>query len=110
MDWQTILLPEHAVFHRPNAIGEADWEGWVQERGLYFAGEWDDRYVAPLELADAGRAAERGSLLIAGVGDGTWVYTGLSFFRELPAGVPGAIRLFANLLALAAGPPPGEDE
>ena len=95
-----VLVPEHPVFNSPNVLGEEDWQGWVQERGLYFAGEWDDRYQPLLELADSGRAGERGSLLVAEVGEGRWVYTGLSFFRGLPAGVPGAIRLFVNLLGL----------
>ncbi len=95
-----LLAPEHPVFHRPNRIGAADWRDWVQERGLYFAGAWDDRYRPLLALADPGREPERGALLVAPVGEGTYVYTGLSFFRQLPAGVPGAVRLFVNLLAL----------
>ena len=72
----------------------------MQERGLYFAGSWDDAYRPLLSLADPGREAERGVLLVAPVGEGTYVYTGLSFFRQLPAGVAGAVRLFVNLLAL----------
>ena len=72
----------------------------MQERGLYFAGSWDERYRPLLAIADPGREAERGALLVAPVGEGTYVYTGLSFFRQLPAGVAGAVRLFANLLAL----------
>ena len=94
------LAPDHPVFHRPNEIGAADWQGWVQERGLYFAGTWDERYEPLLSLADPGRESERGALLVASVGEGTYVYTGLSFFRQLPAGVAGAVRLFVNLLAL----------
>ena len=89
---------------RPNRISERDWEGWVQERGLYFARSWDPAYSPILETHDKGEAELRGGLLIAPVGKGTYVYTGLSFFRQLPAGVPGALRLFANLLAL--GQPP----
>ena len=94
------LAPDHPVFHRPNRITATDWEGWVQERGLYFAGKWDERYRPLLAIADPGREAEHGALLLAAVGEGTYVYTGLSFFRQLPAGVAGAVRLFVNLLAL----------
>ena len=95
----TVLDPSSALFRRPNAIGAADWEGWVQERGLYFAHEWESAYRPMLEMGDAGERL-RGGLLIARLGRGLFVYTGLSFFRQLPAGVPGAYRLFANLLAL----------
>jgi LmbE family N-acetylglucosaminyl deacetylase len=94
-----VLVPAHPVFHRPNRIEAQDWEGWVQERGLYFAGPWDDRYVPLLEMADAGEQPLRGSLLVARYGRGSYVYTGVSFFRSIPAGVPGAYRLFLNLLA-----------
>jgi LmbE family N-acetylglucosaminyl deacetylase len=94
------LDPAHPVFTRPNPLGEADWSGWVQERGLYFANTWDPGYTPLLEMADPGGAPQRGGLLVAKVGKGTYVYTGLAFFRQLPAGVPGAYRLFANLLAL----------
>jgi LmbE family N-acetylglucosaminyl deacetylase len=96
-----IIDPRSAVVNRPNRIGPADWEGWVQERGLYFARSWDEAYQPVLEMADPGEAPLRGGLLVAKYGQGTYVYTGISFFRELPAGVPGAFRLFANLLALA---------
>jgi hypothetical protein len=89
------------VLTRPNRLTEADWEGWIQERGLYFARSWDAGYRPVLETHDPGEAPLEGGLLIATVGKGTYVYTGLSFFRQLPAGVPGAFRLFANLLALA---------
>jgi hypothetical protein len=71
----------------------------VQERGLYFAHTWDSTYTAPLETHDAGEGPLKGGLLVAPLGRGTYVYTGLSFFRQLPAGVPGAYRLFMNLLA-----------
>lgn len=84
----------------PNRLGAGDWQGWVQERGLYFARSWDSAYRPILELHDPGEAPLEGGLLVAKVGKGTYVYTGLSFFRQLPAGVPGAFRLFANLLAL----------
>ena len=91
----------HRVFHVPNEIGPDDWAGWVQERGLYFAHDWDAAYTPLLETHDPGEPPLVGGLLVAAVGQGTYVYTGLSFFRQLPAGVPGAYRLFANLLALA---------
>ncbi len=102
----TVLVENHPVFSWPNRIGPSDFEGWVQERGLYFASEWDERYEVLLELADAGEDPKRGGLLIAQVGDGLYVYTGLALFRQLPAGVPGAYRLLANLLSLSprAGP------
>lgn len=88
------------VLRVPNRLGPADWDGWVQERGLYFARAWAPEYRTVLEVHDPGEANLEGGLLIAKAGKGTWVYTGLSFFRQLPAGVPGAYRLFANLLAL----------
>jgi len=94
----TVLRPDAAPFAGPNRIEAADWEGWVQERGLYFARSWDPGWTPMLELHDAGDAPLRGGLLAATVGDGSYVYTGLSFFRQLPAGVPGALRLFLNLL------------
>jgi len=95
-----VLEPDHPVFNIPNRIGPEDFEGWVQERGLYFPREWDDRYVPLLESADPGEEAKRGALLIGHYGDGVYVYTGLSLFRQLPAGVAGAYRLLANLLSL----------
>ncbi|WP_209332597.1 PIG-L family deacetylase [Lunatimonas salinarum] len=88
----------HPVMRFPNAIEMKDFDGWVQERGLYFAGEWDSRYVTPLELADSGESPSKGSLLLADVGEGTFAYSGISWFRLLPAGVPGAIKLFVNLI------------
>ncbi len=98
-----LLDPSHPVLSRPNRIGAADFEGWVQERGLYFPRSWDERYAPLLEMSDPGEDPLRGALLVAPYGRGTYVYTGLAFFRQLPAGVPGAYRLFANLLALGAG-------
>ena len=97
-----VVAADHPVLTRPNRIGPADWEGWIQERGLYFARTWDDAYRPILEMHDPGEAPLKGGLLVAPLGKGTYVYTGLSFFRQLPAGVPGAFRLFANLLALRA--------
>ena len=96
-----ILRPSDPVFRVPNRIGAGDWDGWVQERGLYFARSWDSAYQPLLETHDPGDDPREGGLLLAHLGKGTYVYTGLSFFRQLPAGVPGAYRLFANLLALA---------
>ena len=96
----TPLDPAHPAFHYPNEIGPDDWREWVQERGLYFAHDWDSTYVPLLETHDAPGPELKGGLLVAPLGRGTYVYTGLSFFRQLPAGVPGAYRLFANLLAL----------
>ncbi len=95
----TFLEPAHPILARPNRIDESDFSGWVQERGLYFVEEWDDAYTPLLATKDPGEDEQRGSLLVARHGSGTFVYTGLSFFRQLPAGVPGAVRLFANLLA-----------
>jgi len=97
----TPLDPSHALFTRPNRMTAQDWDGWVQERGLYFAREWDPAYRPLLEMGDAGERL-RGGLLAAPVGRGLYIYTGLSFFRQLPAAVPGAFRLFMNLLALEA--------
>lgn len=94
-----VLAPGHPVFRYPNRISEADWQDWVQERGLYFASRWDPSFTPLLSLQDEGREPERGALLMAEIGDGVYIYTGLSFFRQLPAGVPGAIRLFVNLLS-----------
>ncbi|MGH7528416.1 MAG: hypothetical protein ACREMX_17110, partial [Gemmatimonadales bacterium] len=99
-----VVAPAHPVVLRPNRLSDADWRDWVQERGLYFARTWDSAYRPVLETHDPGEAPLEGGLLIATVGRGAYVYTGLSFFRQLPAGVPGAFRLFANLLALAARP------
>jgi hypothetical protein len=95
-----VLEPGHAAFREPNPIAPEDWADWPQERGLYFAGTWDARWVPLIEVADPGMPALRGGLLVARYGEGTYIYTGLSFFRAIPAGVPGAYRLFANLLAL----------
>ena len=88
------------MFNAPNRITDADWDGWVQERGLYFLGEWGDEFTPLLEMADPGEDPKRGALLVAPSGEGLYVYTGLSFFRQFPKGVPGAFRLFANLLSL----------
>lgn len=95
----TFTKPAHAALNYPNKITSKDFEGWVQERGLYFAEDIDPKYETVLRMSDTGEAASDGSLLIADYGKGKFVYTSLSFFRQLPAGVSGAYRLFANLLA-----------
>ncbi len=95
-----ILLPDHPALNFPNKITAADFNGWVQERGLYFPDKWDPKYEALLSLNDTGEPARNGSVLIAKYGTGHYVYTGLSFFRELPEGVAGAYKLFANLASL----------
>ena len=97
-----ILEPDAPIFRAPNPISDDDFRGWVQERGLYFAGEWDDAYLPMLELNDPGEPPRRGSLLVAPVGEGVFVYAALSFFRQWSARVPGAYRLFANLISLDA--------
>ncbi|MFN0181944.1 MAG: NEW3 domain-containing protein [Gemmatimonadales bacterium] len=93
-----VLEPNDPVLRSPNPLGEADWQGWVQERGLYFPRTWDAAYRPLLEMSDPGGTPLRGGLLVAPVGKGSYVYTGLAFFRQLTAGVPGAFRLFLNLL------------
>jgi hypothetical protein len=93
-----ILDSAHPILTRPNRIGGEDWEGWPQERGLYFARTWDDAYHPLLEMADPGEEPLRGSVLAAHYGRGTYIYTGIAFFRGLPAGTPGAYRLFLNML------------
>lgn len=95
----TFIKPNHVALNSPNKITAKDFEGWVQERGLYFADNIDPQYETILRMNDTGETANDGSLLIANYGKGKFVYTSLSFFRQLPAGVPGAYRLFANFLA-----------
>ena len=97
----TPLAPGHELLTRPNAIGPPDFEGWVQERGLYFAETWDAKYTPVLSAADPDEKPLEGSLLFARHGKGRYVFTGLAFFRQLPAGVPGAYRLFLNLIGTA---------
>ncbi len=94
-----ILAPEDSVFHYPNAITARDFDGWVQERGLYFMSTWDEHFTPLLSCHDPGEAAQKGGLLRARYGKGTYIYAGYAFFRQLPAGVPGAVRLFVNLLS-----------
>jgi LmbE family N-acetylglucosaminyl deacetylase len=94
-----FLAPESPLLNYPNKITMSDFQGWVQERGIYFWGTWDPRYQAVLGLTDRGEPEATGGLVYARNGKGLYIYTGLSFFRELPAGVPGAYRLFVNLLS-----------
>jgi hypothetical protein len=96
----TFLAPDHPALTMPNRIGEADMEGWVQERGIYFPTQWDAHFTPILASGDPGETPLKGGLLVAKHGRGHFVYTGLVFFRELPAGIPGAYRLLANLVSL----------
>lgn len=96
----TLLDPKHSLFNTPNVISPKDFDGWIQERGIYFASEWDAHYQPLLRMNDPGEKANDGALIVAPYGKGNFVYTGLVFFRELPAGVPGAYKLFLNMLAL----------
>lgn len=96
----TFLKPEHPVLNYPNKISQDDFKGWIQERSIYHADNWDNNYEPILRMADPNEAPHDGSLIIAKYGKGFFTYTGLVFFRELPAGVPGAYRLLANIIAL----------
>jgi hypothetical protein len=95
-----FLKPEHPVLNFPNKITQKDFEGWIQERSIYHAGNWDKNFETILSMGDPGEKADEGSLVISKYGKGYFTYTGLVFFRELPAGVPGAYRLLANIIAL----------
>ena len=94
-----ILLPDHPLLNTPNQIRPKDFDGWVQERGLYFMEEWDPRYTAPWTSHDVGQPSIPGGTLYTTYGDGTYVYTAYSWFRQLPKGVPGAYRIFANIVS-----------
>lgn len=96
----TFLQPDHPILNTPNTISKKDFEGWVQERGLYFPGEWSPEYQAILAASDPGEKPLEGGLLVAKYGKGHYIYTGYSWFRQLPAGVPGAYRLFTNMLSV----------
>jgi LmbE family N-acetylglucosaminyl deacetylase len=98
----TFLKPGHPLLTTPNRIVESDFEGWVQERGLYFASQWDPRYEAVLSTSDPGEEPLAGGLLYTRHGKGVFIFTGYAWFRQLPAGVPGAFRMFANLLSAGA--------
>ncbi len=94
-----VLAPEERVFSYPNKIGAKDFDGWVQERGLYFMSQWDAQYKPLLACNDPGEPSQKGGLLMAHYGKGIYIYSGYAFFRQLPAGVPGAVRLMVNLLS-----------
>jgi LmbE family N-acetylglucosaminyl deacetylase len=94
-----ILDPGNPIFHSPNEITRKDFDGWIQERGLYFMSQWDSNFTPLLGSHDPGEGEQKGGLLIARYGKGTYIYTGYAFFRQLPAGVPGAVRLFVNLIS-----------
>jgi LmbE family N-acetylglucosaminyl deacetylase len=94
-----ILQPQSPVFNAPNKIGARDFDGWVQERGLYFMSQWDAQFTPLLESHDPGEAPQKGGLLMARYGKGVYIYSAYAYFRQLPAAVPGAVRLFVNLLA-----------
>jgi hypothetical protein len=95
-----FLAPEHPVLNYPNKITAKDFEGWTQEQGLYYPSEWDKSFTPILSSNDNGETPKNGALLIAKYGKGNYIYTGLSFFRELPEGVSGAYRLISNLISL----------
>jgi len=99
-----VLAPQNSLLNFPNHIGPGDFEGWVQERGLYFWGDFDPRFTPILAMRDQGEGELNGSLVVAPAGKGIYIYTGLSFFRQLPEGVQGPIRLFVNLLSQSRVP------
>ncbi len=99
-----VLAPDHPVIKGPNEITASDFEGWVQERGLYFPNEWDERFTPILSSNDPGESPKDGGLLVAKHGEGYYIYTGYSWFRELPAGVSGAYRLFTNMISIGKEP------
>ena len=97
----TFPNPQNPLLHSPNEITERDFDGWVQERGLYFANEWDPRYQSVLESHDPGEQPMPGGMLYTKYGKGVYIFSAYAWFRELPAGVPGAFRIFANMLSAA---------
>jgi hypothetical protein len=94
-----FLAPGHPLLNVPNTITPQDFEGWIQERGLYFASQWDGTYETVLACHDPGEPDRTGGLLYARYGKGVFIYTAYAWFRQLPAGVPGAYRLFANIIS-----------
>ena len=96
----SFLAKNHSVLNYPNKISSKDFDGWIQERGLYFPNDWSKEFTPILAMNDEGESSKTGSLLVASYGKGNYIYTGLSFFRELPAGVTGAYKLFANMLSI----------
>jgi hypothetical protein len=105
-----ILKPDHRALNYPNKITANDFKGWVQERGLYYPNKWDEHFEALISSNDKGETPKDGGLLVASYGKGYYVYTGLSFFRELPEGVPGAYKLFANLASLGKTVKPADQK
>ena len=95
-----FLAPNHPVLNYPNKITTEDFKGWKQEQGLYYPSEWDANFTPILSANDKGEKPKNGALLVAQYGKGNYIYTGLSFFRELPEGVSGAFRLLANMIAI----------
>jgi LmbE family N-acetylglucosaminyl deacetylase len=100
-----ILEPNHPIFNYPNTITESDFSNWVQERGLYFALDWHDSYLPLTSTQDANEKPKQGGLLVAEHGEGHFIFTSYSWFRQLPAGVPGAIKLFSNLISISESQP-----
>ncbi len=100
----SILNPNHILLNKPNKITDEDFKGWVQERGIYYAVDYGQAYESLFAMNDTGEAPKLGSLIYTAYGKGHFIYTGLSFFRQLPNGVPGAYRLFANLISVGSGP------
>ena len=103
-----IVNPKHPVLNTPNKISSTDFNDWIQERGIYFATAFDKQYETIFSINDPNESPSEGSLIIAKYGKGNFVYTGLAFFRELPAGIPGAYRLFVNLLSIPQNELDGE--
>jgi hypothetical protein len=99
-----VLAPEDAIFQYPNNITAKDFDGWVQERGVNFMSQWDEHYQPLIESGDPGEQPLKGGMLRAKFGKGTYIYTGYAFFRQLPYGVPGAVRLYVNLLSAGHEP------
>ena len=100
----TILMPDNPIFQYPNPITEADFDGWVEERGSKFLTEWNENYQALLTCNDREQEPQHGGLLYAQYGQGTYTYAAYAFYRQLPAGVAGAYRLFINMLTLGKQP------
>ena len=95
----TFLKPQHPLLNAPNKITAQDFQGWVQEQGLYYPSSWDPKYQTVISSSDPGEKAKESAILVADYGKGHYIYTGLSLFRELPAGVPGAYRLITNMIS-----------
>ncbi len=96
----TFLAPQHSILNFPNKITQQDFEGWTQEQGLYYPNKWDKAFTPIISAHDEGEEAKDGAILVAKYGKGQYIYTGISFFRELPAGVSGAFKLMANMISI----------